>query len=643
MGVKNPERESSFETINLGDEGNIRPSASPGGEIELKENPRSSKVSKPVNTFGSINPQGINVSVTDYRDNLGLGGGNAQTGGEPTEEEQKYAEEYENWYITYDGKTFFKYHSMDEQYDPSFPIDGNRFKPIESDKSEETLASPQGKNFSKKKPLSPDSLDVANVEIDDTGGDDKGGDDTGTGVGSDEIQQLKEQIAKLQKQLKSRGSASASASDNSSINLSEGQLNALASMEGFQPSNMVAFLKTFMILIATIIKLNDNNAGGNGDLKQAMEILASGLKPEGNDSLGGVVDAAGAMAENNSPSESSGPSSNTASTPSANTDAPNVSSGSDASQEVISTPDPQIQVELDGKIALFMQAKEEYEDAEQKFQAAKEEYDRNQDESQRLVTPLEKASKLYYSKKQNLFDVANAAMNFITEDAGEEALRVLESVKDPKGDEEVETLEDAVENVIQDVKEVKEVKESTDMSEDEAEKIEQGIREEVAVVEEEVDIVSKYLGPKNVKFVKDVVMLASETAGLIFGTFFGKAAQTYDEYTQSRLSPSTEDPGMDMPQETIENIGAALSQDQNEGIEMIDMGKKPDTSTINADADAEIAKDLNNKEIEKAKREMEGGKEKKNKKRKSKTKKVHKKGSKSKRTKKNNSKKNKSK
>ena len=49
------------------------------------------------------------------------------------------------------------------------------------------------------------------------------------------------------------------------------------------------------------------------------------------------------------------------------------------------------------------------------------------------------------------------------------------------------------------------------------------------------------------------------------------------------------------------------------------------------------------KEIEKAKREMEGGKEKKNKKRKSKTKKVHKKGSKSKRTKKNNSKKNKSK
>jgi len=110
----------------------------------------------------------------------------------------------------------------------------------------------------------------------------------------EEIANLKQQIVQLQKQAKKGSSVSTgSASDTSSFGLSEGQIDALAGMEGFQPSNMVAFLKTFMILIATIIKLNDSNAGGNGDLKQAMSILASGLKPETVDSLGGVVDSAG--------------------------------------------------------------------------------------------------------------------------------------------------------------------------------------------------------------------------------------------------------------------------------------------------------------------------------------------------------------
>jgi len=122
----------------------------------------------------------------------------------------------------------------------------------------------------------------------------------------EEIANLKQQISQLQKQVKS-GSGSGSdsdsklskvasllkqesGSDTSSIKLSDGQQNALAGMQGFEPSNMVAFLKTFMILIATIIKLNNSNAGGDGDLKQAMSILASGLKPEGK-TLGGVVDA----------------------------------------------------------------------------------------------------------------------------------------------------------------------------------------------------------------------------------------------------------------------------------------------------------------------------------------------------------------
>jgi len=401
-----------------------------------------------------------------------------------------------------------------------------------------------------------------------------------------EISDLKQQIVKLQKQA-NRGSSSGSASDTSSFGLSEGQINALEGMEGFQPSNMVAFLKTFMILIATIIKLNDSNAGGNGDLKQAMSILASGLKPETVDSLGGVVDSAGdtsAASVKPSVASSSGDS----------VEPDNSNQSNSAGDEVI-----RLTEEISNKKSEFKERLDAFNSAEQAIENMP---DTDPDYTD-LKNKLEEAS-LELSK------LSKKTIQFVTDQESkiEEIFAAAEGLDLPENQKFAESLEDAGD----DIDNLSQVVESKDPS------FLQKQENEASEIAAEIKSNSSNL--------KDSVLQngANVVSGLLQLAALGLHS----------LSLAV------VPNETKSNSVPQVQPD-------IQPQVQPDPALLTAPvpdpSEPEKFQETEEEQLKKLKESMEGGKEKKNKKRKSKTKKTNKKSSKSKRSKKNNSKKNKSK
>ena len=424
-----------------------------------------------------------------------------------------------------------------------------------------------------------------------------------------EISDLKKQITQLQKQaINSTASGSGSGSGSGSASglslLSEGQQNALEDMQGFEPSNMVAFYKAFAMLISTILKLNDNNAGGNGDLKQAMQILASGLTSDANADLAVGLDNASVKETVVDSKEVSGPSDSTASTPSDST-------ASSANPKSID--DIQLQAEIGEKLTQLIEAQKKFENLREEYKeisatataTADPQVTEAFDKMNQAGDELEKLSLENYSFFNQVAPEAVKLLKDI-----EKSTELTSTTKtDIQGLESV--LSDAVEKDPESSQEVK---------------------EELEDASKKVGLLDTVLSPERVANFKSLLSLGTA----LFNTGIDIAKEGRKAiFGNSKSSQDTKKTGDELVDDSL--------KEGNSGIDMLpgtDIGNalmKEGEEVYNQDAEMDqglaALKDPQNKE------KIDGGKRK----RKSKTKKAHKKVSKSKRSKKNNSKKNKSK